>query len=265
MNPPNPPSAAVPLAPDEVELLKKYRDVVMPAARLSGYDDFAKWLFTITAVIGTLGAAFSNSALKTLRGAGVTLFFLAIVATALSLAFAVIQRSIDLRKVNWHSLDDMLKKTESALHAKRFLAWCAGTSFAVALVLAGLAPFLTANSPPDDRGKLAYAYGKDGIHATLTLSQTMGTEAQVEILTQSASGGTLIAAQRAVTDASGLVHFDITSTQIPAGSTGVQVMVRCGAKMEKGGSVLIPLQRTTTNVSSQNAPITQNGDLFSCQ
>src|SRR6185437_13996030 len=105
----------VPLPPDDVELLKKYRDIVMPAARLAGYDDFAKWLFTITAVIGTLGAAFSNSALKGLNGYGVTCFFLAVIATGLSLALAVIQRSIDIPKLNWHSLEDMLQKTERAL------------------------------------------------------------------------------------------------------------------------------------------------------
>jgi len=113
MNSPNPPEGPYPIPPDDVELLKKYRDIVMPAARLAGYDDFAKWLFTIAAVIGTLGAAFSNAALKGLGGAGVTVFFLAIVATAISLALAVIQRSVDIPKLNWHDLDDMLKKGSS--------------------------------------------------------------------------------------------------------------------------------------------------------
>jgi hypothetical protein len=253
----------VPISPDEVDLLKKYRDIVMPAARLAGYDEFAKWLFTITAVIGTLGAAFSNSALKGLRGGGVTAFFLAIVATALSLALAVIQRSIDIPKLNWQNLDDMLQKTEAALRIKRSLAWCAGTSFAAAILLAGLAPLLTAGSSPDEMGRLAYSYGKDGVHATLTLSQT--SEAQVEIVAQSTSGGTVIAAQRAAADASGLVHIDITSTPIPSGSTGVQVTVRCGANLAKAQSLDILFQRPPTNPSGANAPPTQAPQSFSCQ
>jgi hypothetical protein len=263
MNPPNPPPAAVPLSADEVELLKKYRDIVMPAARLAGYDEFAKWLFTITAVIGTLGAAFSNSALKGLRGGGVTAFFLAIVATALSLALAVIQRSIDVRKLNWQSLPDMLEKTEAALRVKRLLAWCAGTSFAAALLLAGLAPFLTVSSSPDETGRLGYSYGKDGVHVTLALSKT--TEAEVEIVAQSPSGGTVIAAQRAAADFSGLVRIDITSTAMPAASTGVKVSVRCGASMAKEQSFVVPFQRTTMNVPAANAQSVKTDPLFSCQ
>lgn len=263
MNPPNPPPAAVPISPDEVDLLKKYRDIVMPAARLAGYDEFAKWLFTITAVIGTLGAAFSNSALKGLHGGGVIAFFLAIVATALALALAVIQRSIDVPKLNWQSLPDMLQKTEAALRIKRLLAWCAGSSFATALLLAGLAPFLTAASSPDEAGRLAYSYGKDGVHVTLTLSST--TDAEVEILAQSTSAGTLIAAQRAAADSKGLVRIDITSTPIPSGSTGVQVTVHCGTNLAKAQTVDIPFQRTTTNTSAGKAEGVKAGPLFSCQ
>jgi len=45
------------LTPDEIQLLEKYRELVLPARRLAGYDDFAKWLFTTAAVVGTLGAA----------------------------------------------------------------------------------------------------------------------------------------------------------------------------------------------------------------
>jgi len=263
MNPPNPNPAGIPLSPDDVELLKKYRDIVMPAARLAGYDDFAKWLFTITAVIGTLGAAFSNSALKALRGPGVTVFFLAIVATGLSLALAVIQRSVDIPKLNWQNLEDMLQKTEAALRIKRLMAWTAGTLFAFAILLAGLAPLLTARTPSADAGKLAYSYGKEGVRATLTLLQAEGTEAEVEIIAQSASGGTLVAAQRAAADSSGLVRLDLTSAAIPPASTGVRVSIRCGIKLDKEQGLVIPFQRTTTNSSAQNAQATLT--VITCQ
>jgi hypothetical protein len=249
----NPPTVPVPISQDEVDLLKKYRDIVMPAARLSGYDEFAKWLFTITAVIGTLGAAFSNSALKGLRGPGVISFFLAIVATAVSLSLAVIQRSIDIPKPNWQNLEDMLQKTEAALRIKRVLAWCAGTSFAAAILLAGLAPLFTARSSPDETGRLAYAFGKDGVHTTLTLSQK--DEAQIEIVALSATGVVVIAAQRAAADPTGLVHFDVVSTAVPTGSTGVRVTVHCGPNLSRAQSVDIPLQQ----------PPKAESQLFSCQ
>jgi hypothetical protein len=265
MNSPNRPTTGIPVSPDEIELLKKYRDIVMPAARLAGYDEFAKWLFTITAVIGTLGAAFSNSALKALRGPGVTVFFLAITATGLSLALAVIQRSVDIPKLNWQNLDDMLQKTEAALRTKRVLAWIAGTSFAIAILLAALAPLLTARTPTEETGRLAYSYGKDGFQATLTLLQTRGTEAQVEIIAQSLSGGILIAAQRAAADSSGFVRFDLTSTVIPASSTGVQVTIRCDVKLDREQSLVIPFQRTAPGSSGQNAQPIQSGSAVSCQ
>jgi len=256
---------AVPLSPDEIELLKKYRDIVMPAARLAGYDDFAKWLFTITAVIGTLGAAFSNAALKGLGGAGVTVFFLAILATGISLALAVIQRSVDIPKPNWQNLDDMLKKTETALRIKRTLAWIAGTSFAVAILLAGLAPLLTARSAHHETGNsLAYSYGKDGIHATVILARPSGTESEIEIVAQSGSNETLIAAQRATADLSDVVRLDVTSTAIPKGSTGVSMSIRCDVKSNKAQNLVIPFQRPAPSTAGNNE-ILQQSQIVSCQ
>ena len=265
MNSPNPPEGPYPIPPDDVELLKKYRDIVMPAARLAGYDDFAKWLFTIAAVIGTLGAAFSNAALKGLGGAGVTVFFLAIVATAISLALAVIQRSVDIPKLNWHDLDDMLKKTEAALRVKRARAWIAGTFFAAAIILAGLAPLLTARTAHHEtRNSLTYSYGKDGIHATVSLAEPSGTESEIAIAAQSASNETLIAAQRATADFSGVVRLDVTSSAIPVGSTGVSMSIHCDVKSNKVQNLVIPFQRPTLNGAGQNTGVLQGPQFVSC-
>src|SRR5690348_16406007 len=124
------------LSTDEVELLKKQRDLLLPAARIAAYDEFAKWLFTIITVVGTLGAAFSNSALKKLNGSGAVLFFLSIAATGVSLALAMFLRCVEVSRVNWQSLPDILEKGRSVLNVKRWLAWLAGSCFALGLLMA---------------------------------------------------------------------------------------------------------------------------------
>src|SRR5271157_5263153 len=92
------------MSDDEVQLLKKERDLALPDARIMGYDDFAKWLFTIITVVGTLGAAFSNAALPKLKGVGAVLFFVAIASTGVSLAVAVIVNGVDPQDANGQSL-----------------------------------------------------------------------------------------------------------------------------------------------------------------
>jgi hypothetical protein len=240
-----------------VDLLKKYRDIVMPAARLAGYDDFAKWLFTIAAFIGSLGAAFSNAALKGLAGTGVMVFFLAIVATGISLALAVVQRSVDIPKVNWQSLEDMLEKTERTLRIKRAIALVAGASFAIAILLAGLAPLLSARRGAGN--VFTYSYGKDGIRATVTLVESGTTESEIELLAQSPSSIILIGAQRAEADFNGVARLDLTSAPIPAGTTDVSVKIRCDAKTTKAQTFLIPLQRPS------GSPSTPPPEVISCK
>jgi hypothetical protein len=227
----NPPSAGpgVPISQDEVDLLKKYRDIVMPANRLAGYDEFAKWLFTLTAVIGTLGAAFSSTALKGLSGDGIKAFFLAVSATAVSLALAVIQRSIDIPKPNWQNLEDMIQKTEVALRIKRVLAWFAGSFFAAAIILAGLAPFLTAQSiPKETKNSFTYSYGKDGILASAALSLPKDRNVRLDVIAGSPTGQTAIASQLSVTDINGLVKLSLSGVA-PTGINRVDFVLFCDA------------------------------------
>jgi hypothetical protein len=227
-NPPSP-GPGVPISQDEVDLLKKYRDIVMPANRLAGYDEFAKWLFTLTAVIGTLGAAFSSAALKGLSGDGVKAFFLAVSATAVSLALAVIQRSIDIPKPNWQNLDDMIQKTEVALRIKRILAWFAGSFFAAAIILAGLAPFLTARSTPEEtRNSFTYSYGKDGILASAALTLPTDRTVKLDVIAGSPTGQTSIASQLAVTDINGSVKMSLSGAA-PTGTNRVDFILSCDA------------------------------------
>ena len=59
-----------------------------PNAGFDRLDSYGKWLFTSAAVIGSLGAGFSNSAFSKLRGAGIWLFAFASLAPGLSLVAA---------------------------------------------------------------------------------------------------------------------------------------------------------------------------------
>ncbi len=108
-----PKPASVPISDDYVELLKKQRELALPSNRIASYDDFAKWLFTTATVVGTLGAAFSNAAFKNLQGSASVLFFAAVAATGVSLALAVIERTIEPKDANFQDLNDMLQKAKA--------------------------------------------------------------------------------------------------------------------------------------------------------
>jgi hypothetical protein len=241
-----------PMSDDEVELLKKQRELALPAARIASYDEFAKWLFTIITVVGTLGAAFSNTALKKLCGVGAILFFLAIAATGLSLALAVILRCVEPDDANWQSLPDMLAKGTAALKSKRYLAWASGICFAAAIVLAGVSPLFSDDQSCDINTKsrtLTYSLGKDGLH----VSGTFGGHAQgVGEIRVSAVGlgekppESLLAAQRIAADLQGVLRFDITSTAIPPQTGSIKISIVCDSKSSgKKQDFSLPLQPAT--------------------
>jgi hypothetical protein len=233
------------LSADEVDLLKKQRDLLLPATRITAIDDFAKWLFTTITVVGTLGAAFSNSAFKKLNGLGAVLFFLAIAATGVSLAVAVLLRCVETGEVNWNSLEDILEKGSAALNIKRRLAWIAGTCFALAILLAGISPLVsgdqsTETGPPGL--PLSYSYGKDGLRVTAALKQSPGTIGEIKIFAQLPTGESLIGAHRAAADVKSVLHFDASSASLPQGTKGVKITVICDAKESKSQDLVLPIQ-----------------------
>jgi hypothetical protein len=235
-----------PMSDDEVELLKKQRELALPAARIAAYDEFAKWLFTIITVVGTLGAAFSNAAFKKLTGLGSVLFFVAVAATGISLALAVILRSVEPRDANWQSLQDMLEKGKAALRLKRSLGWATGICFAAAIVLAGVSPLLSGDQSTDAKATgraLAYSFGKDGIHVTATLGKYPQTIGEVRIYAVGSSSEALLAAQRVAADPQGVMHFDIASIPLPQQTASLKISISCDSKSnDKKQEFSLPLQ-----------------------
>lgn len=243
-----------PLSEDEVELFKKQRELSLPSARVLALDDFAKWMFTVVTLVGTLGAAFSNSSFQKLSSAALLVFSVAIGLSGLSLALAVILRAIEPSDVNWNSLWDILNKTESTLRLKSALAWISGGLFAIALILAGLSPVISTRYPDVTHANknLNYSLGKDGVHVTATLVRPTGAWGQIEIFASSSKGTkSLIAAQRSDADANGVTKFDISSTAIPADTQAITVLVACDG--QKGGEVLFPIEsKENQDVNTNN-------------
>jgi hypothetical protein len=123
----------------------------MPAARIAGLDEFAKWLVASVGLVGSLGAAFSSSVIKSFTTAGSIAFAMGVLLAGISLFLAIWLRSVEPGWANWQNLDDMLKKQDAALTTKKRLAWFSGLAFGLALLSAGLAPLLTvvpATQPP---------------------------------------------------------------------------------------------------------------------
>ena len=232
-----------PLSPDEVELLKRYRDLTMPAARLAGLDDFAKWLFTSITVIGSLAAAFSTSAIKTFDTCSAASFFIAIFLTGVSLFLAVCLRSVEPHRANWQNLDDMLSKNDIALRTKQRLATASGAVFALAVLAAGSTPLFSLACRPAIQNGLSYSFGKDGIRATASFANPPQTSSEIRIVSQNRAKETVIAAQRSFAGADGAVRLE-ASGSVPAGSTGLRIVITCDATKNSQQIISVALPKS---------------------
>jgi hypothetical protein len=237
-----------PLSPDEVDQLKKYRDLAMPAARLAALDEFAKWLFTSIGVIGSLAAAFSTSAIKEFTTCSATLFFIALLLTGVSLFLAVCLRATEPRGANWQSLPDMLAKDREALRTKQKLATASGAAFALAVLVAGAAPLSSLICRPLVQNTLTYSFGKDGVHASVNYSQATGSIGELSIVSEAPVKETLVAAQRGVATSAGTIKLDAAGA-LPADSTGFRIILTCDSATQGQQSVSVALSQQPGKMS----------------
>ena len=131
------------LAPDELADYEQLRGLISPEKSLALLDDFAKWLFAIAAVVGTLGTSFGVSKANDLTGVGRTMFALAIASVGVSLALAALARLPMPRRVNRYSPPSMEAHIALATKLRFWLLLVAGLLFALALVLSGLSPLFS--------------------------------------------------------------------------------------------------------------------------
>jgi hypothetical protein len=77
-----------PVSQEEKEEFASLRAIFDPQSALTRMDSYGKWLFGSAAVVGSLGAGLSNTAFSKLRGPGIWLFAVAIVALGCCLVSA---------------------------------------------------------------------------------------------------------------------------------------------------------------------------------
>lgn len=139
------------------------RAILDPKAGLDRLDSYGKWLFASAAIVGSLGAGLSNTALSKLHGLGVWLFALAVVVFGCSLVAAsrsLAPHWVEAQRSDLESLRIAVSKQFKS--RRRQLAWASGL-FAIALGLAAVSPLvslMTSNSAPvlhysvDEKGTL---------------------------------------------------------------------------------------------------------------
>lgn len=127
------------LQPDELVDYDQLRRLLSPEVSLSLLDEFAKWLFTVAAIVGSLGTGFGLSGLSDLTQAGRRHYSWAVAAIALSLACATVARLPLPVQVNRYSIRSMKRAMNVVVWTRFILVLASGLSFAVALALAGWA------------------------------------------------------------------------------------------------------------------------------
>jgi hypothetical protein len=130
------------LSKEELEDVTELRLLLSPSETVRVLDDFARWVFASTAVVGTLAAGFGLSGLDDLSERGRNVFAAAVMSVAMSLVLATLARipkRLDVNRFSPESMQDALR--QMVVLRGRLLAG-AGILFAVALLLAGLAPVL---------------------------------------------------------------------------------------------------------------------------
>jgi hypothetical protein len=212
--------------PEERKLFLAYREKFMPAARLDGYDDFAKWLFTIAATVGALGAAFSSVAVEKLSGIGLYMYLGAVVLAGSSLALAVRSRSLDLPDASWDSLDEMFDALKPFVPLKRSLTrWSSGL-LAGSLILASWAPIGSriSTSSRDHHPSFTYSIDGDQMRVSILLETTTPHEAvTAHIDANTDQGSTSLASVQAVSDAHRVARLDMVAKSLPHGVSSVTV------------------------------------------
>ena len=119
---------------DEIADYQQLRSLVSPETSLGLLDDFAKWLFAVAAVVGTLGTGFGVSPANDLTGSGKKLFALAVASVGVSLALAALARLPLPRRVNRYSDVSLAEYVEFVVKVRGALLSVAAVLFALALV-----------------------------------------------------------------------------------------------------------------------------------
>lgn len=149
------------------ESLEALQSIFKPEAGLKRLEDFAKFIFASVAIVGTLGAAFSNAAFGELGPRGKLLFALALGAISASVASAAMSLSPKWVVANPHNHASMEEALARAYRARRLPLQVATVTFLMALLFASAAPIVSGwleRQPP--LAQMTYAWTHSGELAT---------------------------------------------------------------------------------------------------
>ena len=231
----------VPMSADDVSLFERFRGNFLPDTRIATYDNFAKWLFGLTATVGALGAGLSNTAFSKLTGLGIVAYGIAVLLSGAGLAAATFALSIDLPDANWDSLDAMFKAMKDPLNEKRLMIRAASILLALALVAASAAPLISLFSHganPPSLG-LTYAFASGAVEAEFTKERVKsGSVISLRISsTDTSQKEVLLAAPNSIVARNGIADIHIPKAVVPGDAASVKIV----AEFDEGSG---PKQKT---------------------
>lgn len=154
------------LTEQERNELQKLQALFDPEQSLKRLDDFTKWMFTIAATVGTLGAGFANSAFSTPTTWGQASLAAAILFVGLSLAIALNAIAPKARPIQYNpnSPESMRKAYNTPLRARSMALQWSAAMFGLGLLSAATSPLLSTierSSSQDGNVDILYQYTAD--------------------------------------------------------------------------------------------------------
>lgn len=135
------PSTYVP--PEEKTEFDSLRSYFDAKASLDRMDDYAKWIFASSAVVGALGAGLSNAAFANAHGAALILFAVAVFCLGIALIAASLSIAPQISEVWLKDIDDLRRTVnEHFRRRQRFLTAAAGF-YAIAIFMAAFVPVVS--------------------------------------------------------------------------------------------------------------------------
>jgi hypothetical protein len=221
-------TTGVPMSPDEIDQLKRFREKFLPDSKIDARDTYAKWLFGLTTTIAALGTGFSNSAFTKLSSTGVLVYSLAVLTSGAGLAFAVFELSVELPDANWESLDAMIVAFKKPLKDKKsWLIW-ATLAFGVSLTLASTAVFITAlqRRPFEKSSGIGARLSERKLEPAIYLTGIRpGTPAELQIFDEVGGNTTLIGFIHQVADEGGQINYKGSEFKIPGEAQGLKLQL----------------------------------------
>ena len=153
---------------------------------LANLNNFGKWLFSSSSVIGVIAAGYSIAGFASLNFWGNIIFYLGLLLITVCLFISALALSPKEKNSNPNSLTSLRNMIEEIIHFKWVKLRAAGFLFAFAILFAGIAPLISILSSP---AKAQYFRISNEIlndNVTVSIStKNISTKNPVEIGTQS--------------------------------------------------------------------------------